>query len=70
MSTDRQLPADPEHQRRGHLELLRAEAGYARERLALYRQKRYSGRDTSEVRMRELERASALAEMRLTKART
>lgn len=38
------------------LAALRADARYAQEKLALYRAKSYGGRETSPVRMRELER--------------
>jgi hypothetical protein len=49
--------------------LLEAEARFHRERLALYRAKRYSGRPTSEARFRELARASDAATGRLLLAR-
>jgi hypothetical protein len=49
--------------------LLEADARFHRERLALYRARRYSGRPTSEARFRELARASGLAEGRLLLAR-
>jgi hypothetical protein len=49
--------------------LLEAEARFHRERLALYRAKRYSGRPTSEARFRELARASDTATGRLLLAR-
>ena len=38
------------------LAALRADARYAQEKFALYRAKSYGGRETSPVRMRELER--------------
>jgi len=44
---------------------LQADARYHRERLALYRARRYGPRPTSEARFRELERAVARAEQRL-----
>jgi hypothetical protein len=47
---------------------LRAEARYARERLALYRAKAYGMRETSPVRMRELERNATATAERLTAA--
>jgi hypothetical protein len=47
---------------------LRAEARYARERLALYRAKAYGMRETSPVRMRELERNATATSERLTAA--
>jgi hypothetical protein len=50
------------------VEWLEADARYARERLELYRAKAY-GRPTSATRMRELERASELAEERLRAAK-
>jgi hypothetical protein len=47
---------------------LRAEARYAQERLALYRAKAYGMRETSPVRMRELERNAARTAERLAAA--
>ena len=52
-----------------NIALLEAEARFHRERFALYRAKRYSGRPTSEARFRELERASNVAHGRLLLAR-
>lgn len=49
--------------------VLEAEARFHRERLALYRAKRY-GKPTSEMRFRQLERASELAQRRLRQARS
>jgi hypothetical protein len=49
--------------------ILEAEARFHRERLALYRARRYGSRPTSETRFRQLERASELAERRLQLAR-
>jgi hypothetical protein len=51
------------------LALLEAEARFHRERLALYRARRYGGRPSSEARFRELERASQVADGRLLLAR-
>jgi hypothetical protein len=51
-----------------HLDDLRAEAQYARERYDLYKAKAYGQRPTSESRMRELERACEGAEARLRAA--
>lgn len=51
------------------LSLLEADARFHRERLALYRARRYSGRPTSEARFRALERASNTANGRLLLAR-
>jgi hypothetical protein len=51
------------------LALLEAEARFHRERLALYRARRYAGRPTSEARFRDLERASDIANGRLLLAR-
>jgi hypothetical protein len=48
-----------------NLALLQAEARFHRERLALYRARRYAGKPTSEGRFRELERASNVASGRL-----
>ena len=50
--------------------LLEAEARFHRERLGLYRARRYGSRPTSEMRFRQLERASTLAEARLKHARS
>jgi hypothetical protein len=47
------------------LEDLEAEARYHRERLALYRARVYSGRPTTVLRMRELERLCEHAERRV-----
>jgi hypothetical protein len=49
--------------------LLEAEARFHRERLALYRARRYSGRPTSEARFRELLRQAERADGRLLLAR-
>ena len=51
-----------------HLDDLRAEAQYARQRYDLYKAKAYGQRPTSLARMRELERACAGAEARLRAA--
>jgi hypothetical protein len=48
-----------------HLDDLRAQAGYARERYQLYKAKAYGQRPTSPARLRELQRASERAEARL-----
>jgi predicted nucleic acid-binding Zn-ribbon protein len=48
-----------------HLDELRAEAQYARQRYDLYRAKAYGQRPTTESRMRELEREFNSAEARL-----
>jgi hypothetical protein len=50
------------------LQHLRAEARYAREKLALYRAKSYGMRETSPVRMRELERRAQQTAERLAAA--
>jgi hypothetical protein len=49
--------------------LLEADARFHRERLALYRARRYGSRPTSEMRFRQLERTSSVAERRLQLAR-
>jgi hypothetical protein len=50
--------------------ILEAEARFHRERLALYRARRYGGsRPTSEARFRQLERALELADDRVRRAR-
>jgi hypothetical protein len=50
--------------------ILEAEARFHRERLGLYRARRYGSRPTSEMRFRQLERACNLAEARLRQARS
>lgn len=47
------------------LAMLRTEARYRRERLALYRARMYGGRASSSFKLRELERACKGAEARL-----
>jgi hypothetical protein len=51
-----------------HLDELRAEARYHRERFELYRAKMYSLRPTTMTRLRELERAHEAADARLRRA--
>jgi hypothetical protein len=51
-----------------HLEQLRAEAAYRRERLGLYRAKAYGPRPTTAARLTELEREYELAASRLKRA--
>ena len=51
-----------------HLDDLRAQARYARQRYDLYRARAYGQRPTSPARMRELERACEQAEARLRAA--
>ena len=51
-----------------HLEQLRAEAAYRRQRLELYRAKVYGPRATSSARLTELEREYELAASRLRRA--
>jgi hypothetical protein len=48
-----------------HLDDLRAQAQYARERYQLYKAKAYGQQPTSPDRLRELQRASERAEARL-----
>jgi hypothetical protein len=48
---------------------LEAEARYHRERLGLYRARAYGSDTTTPGRLRELERAAAQAEQRLSSAR-
>lgn len=50
------------------IEDLRAQARHHRERYQLYRAKSYGPRATSPARLRELERASSLADSRLRHA--
>jgi hypothetical protein len=49
-----------------HLDDLRSQARYARERYQLYKARATGTRPTSEQRMRELQRASEQAEQRLS----
>jgi len=51
-----------------HLELLRADVAYRRQRLDLYRAKAYGPRATSAARLAELERDFELASSRLRRA--
>jgi hypothetical protein len=51
-----------------HLEDLRSQARYARERYQLYKAKAYGQRLTSPARLRELQRAYEQAEARLRAA--
>ena len=51
-----------------HLEQLRAEAAYRRQRLDLYRAKAYGPRPTTAARLAELEREYELATSRLKRA--
>ena len=51
-----------------HLDDLRAKAQHARQRYDLYKAKAYGQRPTSPARMRELERASELAQAGLRAA--
>jgi hypothetical protein len=55
---------------RQRLEELTAKAKYARDRHSLYKAKTYGPRLTSPGRLRELERASNLAEGRLRRAQS
>ena len=48
-----------------HLDDLRAQAQHARQRYDLYKAKAYGPRPTSPARMRELQRTSEQAEVRL-----
>jgi hypothetical protein len=54
---------------RDRIEELEAEARYRRERLQLYRARFHSSRSTNAIRLRELERLSALADRRLLRAK-
>jgi hypothetical protein len=56
--------------REAHLEQLRVEAAYHRDRYDLYRAKVYGPRPTTLERLRELERTCAQAEARLAHALT
>ena len=51
-----------------HLDDLRVQAQYARQRFDLYKAKAYGQRPTSPARMRELQRACEQAEARLRAA--
>jgi hypothetical protein len=50
------------------IEELRAEANYHRDRLTLYRRRAMTGKETTQMRMRELERAAEAAQSRLQRA--
>ncbi len=50
------------------IEELRAEANYHRDRLSLYRRRALTGKPTTQIRMRELERAAEAAQARLQRA--
>ena len=50
------------------LEELRAEAHYHRDRFALYRARALTGKETTQMRMRELERNAASSKARLDRA--
>jgi hypothetical protein len=50
------------------MEQLRAEARYARDRLALYRARSLTGKPTRQMRMQELEREAQSAQQRLDRA--
>lgn len=52
----------------GHLDDLRVQAQYARQRYDLYKARAYGQRPTSPTRLRELQRASEQAEARLRAA--
>ena len=54
--------------RQGHNSELAAEARYAREKLALYKAKTFGPKLTSPAKLRELQRASEMAELRLERA--
>lgn len=51
-----------------HLDDLRAQAQYARQRYELYKARAYGQRPTSDTRMRELQRAAEQADARLRAA--
>jgi hypothetical protein len=55
-------------EQRWHLDELREEARYRRERLELYRARMYSGRARNDSRLREYERSSEGASARLRRA--
>ena len=57
--------ADAARDARNEVERLRDEARYRRERLELYRARLYGGRAISQVKLRELQRASDGAAARL-----
>lgn len=52
----------------GHNSELAAEARYAREKLALYKAKTFGPKLTSPAKLRELQRASEMADLRLQRA--
>jgi len=59
---------DTARDERNERERLRDEARYRRERLELYRARLYGGRASSQVKLRELQRASDGASARLRRA--
>ena len=59
---------DTARDERNERERLRDEARYRRQRLELYRARLYGGRATSQVKLRELQRASDGAAARLRRA--
>jgi hypothetical protein len=58
----------PVKDRRPSVDELKAEVRYRRDRLALYRRRVLTGKPTSPVRLRELERAAVSARDRLRRA--
>jgi hypothetical protein len=65
----RPRPTAAERDAAAELERLEAEAGYHRDRLALYHARVITARPSSPVRLRELQRASAAADARLAHAK-
>jgi hypothetical protein len=61
-------PRAPIDDRAPSVDELKAEAGYRRDRLALYRRRVLTGKPSSAVRLRELERAAVSARDRLRRA--
>jgi hypothetical protein len=62
-------PTAAERDAAAELERLEAEASYHRDRLALYHARVVTARPSSPARLRELQRASASADARLTHAK-
>ena len=65
----RPRPTAAERDAAAELERLEAEASYHRDRLALYHARVITARPSSAARLRELQRASAAADARLTHAK-
>ena len=68
MSTERETPRWASTDGERHIEALREDARYRRERLALYRARLYGGRPLDASKLQELERSADGAAARLRHA--